>query len=215
MRESGEEHVQHLLGASKILAELRMDETTIAACLLHDVLEDTNTSREVIKSEFNDEILDLIEGVTKISKLTIPDFQSRKVENLRKMLLASTKDIRVIVIKLADRLDNMYSLKYLREDKQKRIAQETLEVYAPLAYRLGLANIKWQLEDIAFRYLNPEIYQDLKEKVNKKRHEREISVNKVKSILEKRLRENSINFEITGRVKSFYSIYKKIIERNF
>ncbi len=215
LRESGQEHIVHLIGASKILADLKIDETTIAACLLHDILEDTEISKETLKTEFGEEIANLVDGVTKISKITIPDFESRQVENLRKMLIASTKDIRIILIKLADRLDNMHSLKYFREDKQKRIAKETLEVYSPIAYRLGLYNIKWQLEDLSFRYLEPKIYNDLKDKINKKRHERDIQINKIKSIVEKELKNNNINFEINGRVKNFYSIYKKIVERNY
>ncbi|MEK6932465.1 MAG: RelA/SpoT family protein [Nanoarchaeota archaeon] len=215
LRESGEEHLQHLLNASMIIAGLKLDEISIAATLLHDVLEDTDTNKEKLVSEFGEEVANLVDGVTKISKITIPDYKSRQVENLRKMLIASTKDIRVILIKLADRLDNMSSLKYLREDKQKRIAQETIEVYAPIAYRLGLANIKWQLEDLAFRYLEPKIYQELKEKVSKKREERELLINKVKSLIEKEFRKRNLDFEIFGRVKHFYSIYKKIVYRNY
>ena len=215
IRESGHEYMHHLLGACKILADLRMDEICIASCLLHDSLEDTNISKDVLKNEFGEEITNIVDNITKISKITIPDFKERQVENLRRMLIASTRDIRVMIIKLADRLDNMHSLQYFRDDKQKRIAEETLEVYAPIAYRLGLANIKWQLEDLAFRYLKPDIYKELKEKIAMRRHEREVEVNKAKSLIEKELRKNNINAEITGRVKSFYSIYKKIIERNY
>jgi len=215
LRESGQEYIIHSLGAAKILADLKMDEICIAACLLHDVLEDTNISKEILKNEFGEEIANIVENITKISKLTIPDFKERQVENLRKMLIASTKDIRVILIKLADRLDNIHSLKYLREDKQKRIAQETLEIYAPIAYRLGLANIKWQLEDLAFRYLEPKIYQEIKEKVAMKRREREIEVNKIKVIIERELRKRGLNVGVVGRAKSFYSIYKKIVERGY
>ncbi len=215
LRESGHLHMYHLIGASRILADLKMDETTIAACLLHDVLEDTNVSKEKLDQEFGEEISNLVIGVTKISKILIPDFKERQIENLRKMLIASTKDIRVILIKIADRLDNMHSLQYLREDKQKRIAKETLQIYAPIAYRLGLGNIKWQLEDLAFRYLDPKMYQEIKDKVIKKRHVREIEINKIKNTIEKELRKNNINAEVFGRVKNFYSIYKKIVERNY
>ena len=215
LRESGEEHIYHSLGASKILANLKVDDAAIAACLLHDVLEDTNISKEKLKSEFGEEIANLVEGVTKMSKIIIPDLESRKSESLRKMLIASTNDMRVILIKLADRLDNMHTLKYFREDKQKRIAKETLEIYAPIAYRFGLANIKWQLEDLAFRYLNPEIYNDIKDKVNKTRHEREIIIKRIKNEVEKKLKQENISAEVLGRVKNFYSIYKKIEERNY
>ena len=215
MRESGHEHMYHLLGASKILADLKLDEVTIAACLLHDVLEDTNISENALRTEFGDEVTNIVLGVTKINKIRIPDHFERQAESLRKMLIASTRDMRIILIKIADRLDNMRSLQYFREDKIKRISKETLDIYAPIAYRLGLANIKWQLEDLAFRYLEPKIYNDLREKVSKKRHEREIKINKIRATLEKELRKNNINAEITGRVKNFYSIYKKITERNY
>ncbi len=214
IRESGHPYITHLVGAAGILANLKTDDETIAACLLHDTLEDTNTAEEELKENFGEDILNLIKGVTKISKLVLPDFKERQVESIRKMLIASTKDIRVILIKLADRLNNMYSLKYFREEKQKRIAKETLEIYAPLAYRLGLFNIKWQLEDLSFRYLEPKIYQEIKSKVVKTRNERESEIKKIKSIIERELAKRNINAQVFGRAKSFYSIYKKITERN-
>ena len=210
LRESGAEHISHLVGAAKILAKLRMDEKTIAACLLHDILEDTKVAKEGLKKEFGQEIADLVEGVTKIDKLRISDFKIRQAENMRKMLFATAQDIRVIIIKLADRLDNMLSLQYLKEDKQKRIAQETLDVYAPIAYRLGLFSIKWQLEDLAFRYLEPEIYQNIKKNIAQTHEQREAYLEKVKSILETSLSKYNIKLEIKSRPKSFYSIYRKI-----
>ena len=210
LRESGEEHISHLVGAAKTLAKLKMDEKTIAACLLHDILEDTKVAKEELKKEFGQEIFDLVEGVTKIDKLRISDFKIRQAENMRKMLFATAKDIRVIIIKLADRLDNMLSLQYLKEDKQKRIAQETLDIYAPIAYRLGLFSIKWRLEDLAFRYLEPKVYQNIKKNIAQTHEQREAYLEKVKSILETSLSKYNIKLDIRSRPKSFYSIYRKM-----
>ena len=198
-RESGELHITHPLNVAYILSELKVDDKMIIAALLHDVLEDTPVTKEDLEKEFGEEITNLVEGVTKISKFMIADPKIRQVESIRKMLLATTEDIRIIIIKLADRFDNMRSLKYLREDKQKRISQETLDIYAPIAYRLGLSNIKWQLEDLAFRYLQPEIYKEFKEKVSKKRAERENEVSKIKNSVERELKKHEINAEVIGR----------------
>ena len=214
LRESGLEHISHLVGAAKILVKLKVDEKTIAACFLHDILEDTNITREQLEKEFGKEVAYLVEGVTKISKLKISNFKIRQAESIRKMLFATAQDIRVIIIKLADRLDNMLSLEYFPEEKQKRIAQETLDVYAPIAYRLGLFSIKWQLEDLAFYYLEPKIYLELKEKIAQKREERELYLEKIKSILEEQLIKYNIKAEIKGRPKSFYSIYRKMQKKN-
>jgi GTP pyrophosphokinase len=210
LRESGLEHISHLVNATRVLVKLKADEKTIAACLLHDVLEDTKITKEKLEKEFGQEIAYLVNGVTKIDKLRISDFKIRQVESIRKMLFATAQDIRVIVIKLADRLDNMLSLDYFPKDKQKRIAQETLDVYAPIAYRLGLSSIKWQLEDLAFYYLEPEIYREIKETVSKTREERELYLEKIKSILEEKLTKQNIKSEIKLRPKSFYSIYRKM-----
>jgi GTP pyrophosphokinase len=203
-----------LVNSAEILSELKVDDKVITACLLHDVLEDTKVTKKDLEKEFGAEISDLVEGVTKISKLKITDSKIRQIESIRKMLLATTEDIRVIIIKLADRLDNVKSLNYFNKEKQKRIARETLDIYVPIAYRLGLSKIKWQLEDLAFRYLNPELYQDFKDKVAKKRHEREIEINKIKSSIEKELKKHNIQAEISGRPKNFYSIYKKMLTKN-
>ncbi|MEK6835604.1 MAG: bifunctional (p)ppGpp synthetase/guanosine-3',5'-bis(diphosphate) 3'-pyrophosphohydrolase [Nanoarchaeota archaeon] len=210
VRESGEEHISHLVGAARILIKLKVDDKTIAACLLHDILEDTNITKQQLEKEFGEEIAYLVGGVTKIDKLRISDFKIRQAESIRKMLFATAQDIRVIIIKLADRVDNMLSLQYFQEEKQKRIAQETLDVYAPIAYRLGLFNIKWQLEDLAFRYLESKIYQELKEKVAQKREQRELYLEKIKSILEEQLTKYNIKAEIRSRPKSFFSIYRKM-----
>ena len=210
LRESGLEHISHLINVAKILIKLKADEKMIAAALLHDILEDTKIKKEELEREFGKEIASIVEGVTKIDKLRVSDFKIRQAENIRKMLFATAQDIRVIIIKLADRLDNMLSLRYFNENKQKRIAQETLDVYAPIAYRLGLFNIKWQLEDLAFSYLEPEIYQEIKDKIAQKYEERESYLEKIKSILEDELAKHNIKAEIKSRPKSFYSIYRKM-----
>ncbi|MEK6907333.1 MAG: bifunctional (p)ppGpp synthetase/guanosine-3',5'-bis(diphosphate) 3'-pyrophosphohydrolase [Nanoarchaeota archaeon] len=214
VRESGLEHISHLVGAARILVKLKADDKTIAACLLHDVLEDTNIKKEQLEKEFGQEVAHLVDGCTKIDKLRISDFKIRQAESIRKMLFATAQDIRVMIIKLADRLDNMLSLQYFPEEKQKRIAQETLDIYAPIAYRLGLFNIKWQLEDLAFSYLEPKIYQDLKEKITLKREEREFYLEKIKSILEEQLSKHDIKADIKARPKSFYSIYRKMQKKD-
>ncbi|SHM52691.1 GTP pyrophosphokinase [Caldanaerovirga acetigignens] len=213
-RISGELYIFHPLEVAMILADLELDTITIAAGLLHDVVEDTEYTLEDITREFGGEIALLVDGVTKLGKLEFKTKEEQQAENLRKMFLAMAKDIRVILIKLADRLHNMRTLKYLPIDKQKEIAVETLEIFAPLAHRLGISKIKWELEDLAFRYLEPERYYELVEKVAKKRKEREEHINKMIAILEKKLDAAGIKAEIQGRPKHFYSIYKKMKEQN-
>ncbi|KXG78208.1 GTP pyrophosphokinase [Fervidicola ferrireducens] len=213
-RISGELYIFHPLEVAMILADLELDTITIAAGLLHDVVEDTEYTLEDITKEFGDEIALLVDGVTKLGKLEFKTKEEQQAENLRKMFLAMAKDIRVILIKLADRLHNMRTLKYLPKEKQKEIAIETLEIFAPLAHRLGISKIKWELEDLAFRYLEPERYYELVEKVAKKRKEREEHINKMIAILEERLAAAGIKAEIQGRPKHFYSIYKKMKEQN-
>ncbi|MCX6711449.1 MAG: bifunctional (p)ppGpp synthetase/guanosine-3',5'-bis(diphosphate) 3'-pyrophosphohydrolase [Candidatus Woesearchaeota archaeon] len=213
-RLSGELFIQHPLNTAYILAQLKLDIPSIAAALLHDVVEDSNVSIEKIKQNFGEEIANLVDGVTKISKLKYQDQEQRNNESIRKMLLASTKDIRVIIIKLADKLHNMRTIKYLPEEKRKKISQETLDIYAPLAYRLGIASIKWELEDLAFKQLQPEIYQKIKEKFGKKRIYREIEIRRLKSMIEKELKKHDIQAKVLGRPKHFYSIYKKMITKH-
>jgi GTP pyrophosphokinase len=214
LRNSGEDYIQHPLEVAKILLDLEMDEATIAAALLHDVVEDTRYTLEDIEEEFGSQIALLVDGVTKLGRIEYKSKMEQQVENLRKMFLAMAKDIRVILIKLADRLHNMRTLKYHSLEKQKEIAQETLEIFAPLANRLGIFRIKWELEDLAFRYLKPQEYYDLSEGIALKRKEREEQINEVIVQLRQRLGEVGIHVDIAGRPKHFYSIYRKMITQH-
>ncbi len=210
LRNSGEKFFIHPVNVAIILAELNMDTSTIIAGLLHDVIEDTPITYDDVGKEFGYEIADLVEGVTKLKKIEYKTKQENQAENLRKMVLAMSKDIRVIIVKLADRLHNMRTLEYMTPEKKKEKALETLEIYAPLAHRLGISKIKWELEDLSLRYLEPEKYYELVEKVSKKRREREDYINQIIEILGKNLNDVNIESEISGRPKNFYSIYKKM-----
>ncbi|MDR3586510.1 MAG: bifunctional (p)ppGpp synthetase/guanosine-3',5'-bis(diphosphate) 3'-pyrophosphohydrolase [Desulfosporosinus sp.] len=210
LRNSGEDYILHPLEVAQILVELEMDEATIAASLLHDVVEDTTYTILDIEKEFGSEIALLVDGVTKLGRIEYKSKMEQQVENLRKMFLAMAKDIRVILIKLADRLHNMRTLKYHSVEKQKEIAQETLEIFAPLANRLGIFRIKWELEDLSFRYLKPQEYYDLVEGIALKRREREAYINEVIVQMRDRLDEVEIYADIAGRPKHFYSIYHKM-----
>lgn len=214
LRNSGERFFIHPYNVAMILADLSMDSQTIMAGLLHDVIEDTEVTYENLVEEFGEEVADLVEGVTKLKKLQYKTKQENQAENLRKMVLAMAKDIRVIIIKLADRLHNMRTLEYMSEAKKKEKALETLEIYAPLAHRLGISKIKWELEDLSLRYLDPEGYYDLVDKVQKRRKEREAYIKMITGKLEKKLAEVNIPNETSGRPKSFYSIYKKMNYQN-
>lgn len=213
-RVSGEPYILHPLAVAQILADMKIDTTTITASLLHDVVEDTSYTLEDIKKMFGKEVAFLVDGVTKLSRLNYRTKEDQQLNSMRKMFLAMAKDVRVVVIKLADRLHNMRTLRYMRSDKQKRIAQETLEIFAPLAHRLGLFNIKWELEDLSFRYLEPDKYYDLVDQMKQKRHVREEIVNEAIDVLKKALDEAHIHCEINGRPKHFYSIYKKMKKDN-
>ncbi|MGE5583085.1 MAG: RelA/SpoT family protein [Bacillota bacterium] len=212
-RDSGEDYIQHPLEVAAIVYDLGMDTTSIIAALLHDVVEDTEVTAERIIKQFGSEVALLVDGVTKLSKLAFQSKQEQQMENLRKMFLAMTQDLRVIIIKLADRLHNMRTLKHLPEDRQKKIAKETLEIYAPLTHRLGMWKVKWELEDLALRYLDQEAYYDLVNKVAKKRQEREGFINEVKETLQRALAEIELKAEVQGRPKHFYSIYEKMQEQ--
>ncbi len=213
-RVSGELFIQHPLNVAYILAQHRMDSVTISAALLHDVVEDTDISRENIIEEFGKDIADIIDGVTKITKLREMSFEEYRAETVRKVILASTRDIRVIFIKLADKVHNMRTLSCFREEKCQRIAKEVMNIYAPIAYKLGIASIKWELEDLAFRYLEPEIYMDLENKVKKSQKMRQMEVDAIKNVLTKELEEHNLKGRVTGRPKHLYSIYKKMIKKD-
>lgn len=210
-RASGEPYINHPLNVAAILAELQLDDKTIAAAILHDVVEDTLFTQEEIEDMFGEEIGLLIDGVTKIGKIYFKTKEQQQIEAYRKLIIATAKDLRVILIKLADRLHNMRTLKFMREDKRKRIAKETMELYAPLANRLGISSIKWELEDLCLRYLEPDIYYDLVEHVKQKRRERQIYISEAVRLIEEEFDELEIHASISGRAKHFYSIYKKMV----
>ena len=213
-RESGEPYIIHPIEVATILAELGMDTSTIVAGLLHDVIEDTDYTYEDIKNIFSEEIANLVSGVTKITKMEYKSKEEQQADNFRKMLLAMANDIRVIIIKLADRLHNMRTLKYMSKEKQKKTAKETLDIYAPLAHRLGISKVKWELEDLCFRYLHEEEYYDLVKQIAEKRVERETYIAKTIKDLYEKLDEAGIDSDIDGRPKHFYSIYRKMVTKN-
>ncbi|RJY51282.1 RelA/SpoT family protein [Veillonella atypica] len=213
-RASGEPYIMHPLAVAEILAHLQIDHITLIAALLHDVVEDTEYTKEDIEKLFGAEVGFLVDGVTKLNQFQYETKEDRQMENYRKMILAMAKDVRVVVIKLGDRLHNMRTLKHMRSDKQKRIAKETLEIFAPLAHRLGIFNVKWELEDLSFRYLEPDKYYDLVDQMKQKRQAREDIVNDTMEQLTKALGEAGIKADIKGRPKHFYSIYKKMKKDN-
>ncbi len=213
-RESGEPYVTHPVDVAIILAEMGMDTSTIVAGLLHDVIEDTEYTYEDIKNMFNVEIADLVQGVTKLGKIEYKTKEEQQADNVRKMLLAMAKDIRVIIIKLADRLHNLRTLKFMTKAKQKQKAKETLDIYAPLAHRLGISKIKWELEDLSFRYLHEDEYYQLVKEIAEKRVERETYISEIKEDLYKKLEDAEIDCDIDGRPKHFYSIYRKMVNKN-
>ncbi|UCD71176.1 MAG: bifunctional (p)ppGpp synthetase/guanosine-3',5'-bis(diphosphate) 3'-pyrophosphohydrolase [Syntrophobacterales bacterium] len=210
VRLSGEPYLIHPLEVANILARLRLDTASVVTGLLHDTLEDTFASLEELRENFGEEVTQLVDGVTKISKITLKTSEEDQAENFRKMILAMVKDIRVILVKLADRIHNMRTLKYQLPSKQKTTAQETLEIYSPLANRLGIEWIKKELEDLSFRYLHPDIYTDIQRRIAKKEKERERYIEEVKRIITKKLFEYKIEAEVMGRPKQIYSIYKKM-----
>jgi RelA/SpoT family (p)ppGpp synthetase len=214
MRASGEPFFDHPYEVAKIVAkEIPLDDISVASALLHDVAEDTEYQIKDIRAEFGDTIADIVDGATKISDI----FKSHDItqaENYRKMLLSMVNDIRVMLVKFADRLHNMRTLEYLPAEKQKRLAKETIDIYAPFAHRFGLANIKWELEDLSFKYLNRESYDLIARELKSRRREREHYVRKFAQPLEKRLKEDGFKFEISGRPKHLYSIYNKMMKRS-
>ncbi|HEX6548486.1 MAG TPA: bifunctional (p)ppGpp synthetase/guanosine-3',5'-bis(diphosphate) 3'-pyrophosphohydrolase [Candidatus Dormibacteraeota bacterium] len=209
-RLSGEEYVQHPLEVASILADLNLDAATLAAALLHDTVEDTALTLEEVRRDFGTDVAHLVEGVTKLSRISFRSSQQLHAENIRKMLLAMAEDVRVVLIKLADRLHNMRTLDPLPEVKRRRIAKETLEIYAPLAHRLGIGQLKWELEDLAFRHLEPDAYADVVNRVSRKRPERERLVSDLREILARELEKIDMRADITGRPKHMYSIWQKM-----
>lgn len=215
LRKSGEPYIVHPLCVANILAELELDKESIVAGILHDVVEDTDFTIVQVREMFSDEIALLVDGVTKLTQLKYSkDKVEIQAENLRKMFLAMAKDIRVILIKLADRLHNMRTLKYMREDKQKEIARETMDIYAPIAQRLGISKIKVELDDLSLKYLEPDIYKELAEKISSKKSERQAYIDSIVDEVRSHIIEAGISAKIEGRIKHFFSIYKKMVNQN-
>jgi len=212
-RKSGEDFISHPLGTARICADLKLDSVTVAAALLHDVVEDTPATIETIKEMFGSDVADLVDGVTKLQKVSLKGEEEEQAENLRKMIIAMAKDIRVILIKLADRTHNMRTICFLDKQKQILKAKETLEIYAPLAHRLGIYSIKWELEDLAFGALHPRKYSELQQMVAQRRADRETYVAQVAEYLKVELSNVGIEANIEGRAKHFYSIYNKMVRR--
>ena len=210
LRKSGELYLAHPLEVAILLAEMRLDATAIAAGLLHDAVEDTSVTVDEIKAEFGEQIAHIVEGVTKISKIDFASSEEAQAENVRKMVLAMMDDIRVILIKLADRLHNMRTLRFLSEDRQQKIARETLDIYAPIAHRLGMGKIRGELEDLAFQYVDPISYNQVKEAVESRRKEGEAFLAEVQKVIEEKLRENNIQARVEARIKRIYSIWQKL-----
>ncbi len=209
-RRSGEPYIIHPINVAYILAGVGLDEATICAALLHDVVEDTDATDADLRRDFSDEVADMVAGVTKLGTMMFTTVEEQQVEDYRKMFLAMGKDIRVIIIKLADRLHNMRTLKFLKRERQIANAKETMEIYAPLANRLGLYSMKWELEDLSFKYLYPEEYHELVEGINKKREERLKFIEKIMDDIRVQLKKQHIDAEVTGRAKHLYSIYRKM-----
>ncbi len=213
-RLSGERYFVHPYNVALILADLHMDVQTICAGLLHDVVEDTGISFDEIKKEFGEEIANMVDGVTKLSKVKYRNKEERQAESLRKMIVAMSKDIRVVIIKLADRLHNIRTLQYMPKEKQYQKAMETIEIYAPIANRLGIASIKWELEDLSLQYIDPEGYEDLLKKVKEKSEKRKDYISHIVETMKEKLHEQGMEADIKGRPKSLYSIYKKMYYKN-
>ena len=213
-RLSGEEYVNHPMEVAAILADLELDAATLAAALLHDTVEDTPLTAEAVQQEFGPEVARLVDGVTKLGRISLRSDQQQQAENIRKMMVAMAEDLRVVLIKLADRLHNMRTLDPLPEVKRRKISRETLDIYAPLAHRLGIGQIKWELEDLAFRNLEPDAYEDVSKRIALKRHERERLVEDLRDMLARELHKVGVSADITGRPKHIYSVWQKMTRDN-
>src|ERR1700731_3408500 len=213
LRKSGEPYLMHLLEVAHILADLRLDATTLTAALLHDVIEDTEFPVSRITERFGDEVAHLVEGVTKIGRLKMMAPEARQAETVRKMVLAMVHDVRVVLVKLADRLHNMRTLEYLESAKHQRISRETLDIYAPIAHRLGMGIIRGELEDLAFRYLEPESFLALQKEVTEKAPIHQRFLEEVQATIRSKLVENGIPAELEARVKGLYSLHRKIVRQ--
>src|SRR5687768_12646793 len=210
-RASGEPYLVHPLEVADILADLRLDEVSISTGLLHDVVEDTLVDLETIRSYFGEEITKLVDGLTKIAHISNLSKEEQQAENVRKMVLAMTTDVRVVLIKLADRLHNMRTMEFLKPEKRARISQETLDIYAPIAHRLGMGKLRSELEDLSFQNLYPEEYKKLSAEVEARRAELEATLQKITGTIKEKLAENDVPFvEVQGRVKRLYSLWKKL-----
>ena len=212
-RKSGESYIEHPVAVAAIIAELELDADTLSAALLHDAVEDTDLTLEDIRVEFNEQIAEIIDGVTKLDRLKFESAEERQAENMRKMLIAMARDVRVILIKLADRLHNMQTISALPPERRARIAEETLEIYGPLAHRFGISQVKWRLEDLAFEVLQPKRYHEIQKMVAERRSEREKFMDQVEMSITEQLGRHRIKAEVSGRVKHFYSIYEKMVNR--
>src|SRR6266516_4105749 len=211
VRRSGEPYIAHPLGVAMILADLGLDDVTIVAALLHDAVEDTTVTDEDLQEQFGPDVAAIVDGVTKLDRLQFDSKEAQQAATLRKMLVAMAKDIRVLLIKLADRLHNMRTIGSLPESKQHRIAQETLDIYAPLAHRLGIADVKWQLEDLAFAVLHPKRYAEIEQMVASRAPERDFHLREVLEAVSNRLAVLRIRADVSGRPKHFFSIYEQMV----
>src|ERR1700734_3830305 len=212
LRASGEPYSLHPLEVAQVLAEMKLDSTAIAAGLLHDAVEDTPVTTEDITEQFGEQVAHIVEGVTKIDKIQFANREDRQAENVRKMLLAMVSDVRVVLIKLADRLHNMRALEHLPPERQRAIARETLDIYAPLAHRLGMGKLRGELEDLAFRWVDPITWEQLHEAVEARRSEGEQFLAGVDGLLSERLHENNIKARVEWRIKRLYSIHTKLVK---